>query len=210
MERSCYRRFLMALRICHRVGHEPSIPPSPPATVFSCDIIGYNHQMVYGSGCTIEEFRSIWHGLCILLRPLAESNDHKVSGFTVATHHLITSINCHILDQACQEYTDFAALLAHHVFHRLDLAPSTGDTELDNWSSLHGGLLREAVATDLEHPSLSSNLRFSTDLLCMAEFGAGPEDVEEEWCLPLQTVFPYRQMTKSTAFRHYQVPSTAV
>ncbi|TQV92859.1 Cyclin-like F-box [Cordyceps javanica] len=117
-------------------------------------------KMTYGDGCTLEEYKNIWRGFRVVLRTLSQHNQHSVSEFVMAIHHRRTGMNCHIFDQPCQEYVDFASLLSRPGFRRLDLALYTGAQEEDEWPAFRTGLFRDALsaATDLEHFSLSSNM----------------------------------------------------
>ncbi|KAJ2976247.1 hypothetical protein NQ176_g5059 [Zarea fungicola] len=147
------------------------------------------HREVHASDCTLEEYKNIWRGFRVVLRTLAET-EHNVSEFVMAMHHRNTGMNCHIFDQPCQEYQDFAALLSRPGFRRLDLALCTSYLELEEWYSFRSGLLRNALAaaTDLEHFSISSNMDIDADGVASA---ALDNDVAlDEAALPLPIVFP--------------------
>ncbi|KAK2612418.1 hypothetical protein QQS21_001522 [Conoideocrella luteorostrata] len=150
---------------------------------------GSEHQRLYGPDCSIEDYREKWRGFRVLTRTLAET-EHQVSEFIVNVHHMDTGINCHIFDQPCREYDDFAALLKKPGFRRLHLALFTGFLEHENWVSYRSGYLREALAEakDLEHIALSSTM--DIDANGFPAQIADPEDFEEDLLLPLQTIFP--------------------
>lgn len=166
---------------------DESTTTTPEAWPWNDDSL--EHREVHASDSTIKEYKNIWRGFRVVLRTLAET-EHNVSEFVMDMHHRSTGMNCHIFDQPCQEYQDFAALLLRPGFQRLDLALCTAFLELHEWYSFRSGLLRNALAaaTDLEHVSISTNM--DIDSCGVASQSYANDLTPEEEALPLPIVFP--------------------
>lgn len=136
---------------------------------------------------TQETVRNQWRGFRLVTDVLAQKEvQHHVSELILAVHGLNTGLNCHIFDQPCHDYDNFAALLRRPSFHRLDLSLLVGELEHYDWISYRSGLLRKALAgaPNLEHIQLHTNM--APDIEFLNGLASGTQAAD----LSLRTIFP--------------------
>ncbi|KAF7946886.1 uncharacterized protein EAE97_004135 [Botrytis byssoidea] len=116
------------------------------------------------------------------------TNDRHISELTIDVRELETGLSCRIFDEPCEEYDNLVHLLQQPGFRRIDLALLDGEQDhVDDWPSYRGGYLKKMfeAAPNLEHVSLR----------IMADYDQIYPDFEE-YCIPLQTIFPVDRWQK--------------
>ncbi|KAJ5815014.1 hypothetical protein N7474_006791 [Penicillium riverlandense] len=148
-----------------------------------------------------EGYKEKYRGFRIVTRVLAEE-EHNVSELILNANQLPTGINCTIFDDPCKEYDNFATVLKHPGFRRLDLALIIGGIEREelNWSSFRNGRLRQAlsVAKDIEDIRLHTTVISDPYFDGTTEVGAG----SLRHFIPLQSIFPIEKWSK---LRHFEL-----
>jgi len=99
-----------------------------------------------------EVYKEQWHGARIVLRILAHSN-HNVSELSFDTMSLVTGLNFMMLEQPCEEYDHFMAIMKRPKFTHLDLPLNVGGTGSYIW-----GTEENSGKRDLQHVSFSTTL----------------------------------------------------
>ncbi|KAL2855796.1 hypothetical protein BJX68DRAFT_280055 [Aspergillus pseudodeflectus] len=141
----------------------------------------------------IEGVREEFRGFGIATRALAEYPYHQVSEFVLDVNGLDTGLDCSVFKEPCAEYNDFATLLGHPGFTRLDLALLVNTMGLHRWPSFHTTHLRRALsaAHALQHISLHTTV--------------APDPRAQP--TPLRTVFPVKNWP---SLRHFELSGLIV
>lgn len=131
-----------------------------------------------------------WRGFCILTRALAREK-HNISEFVIDVSLLNTGLNVHVFDQPCDEYNDFATMLRKPGFRRINLAFLVDVQSYRSLKALCNGRLRSALAlaTDLEHVSLCTNLPYEVSNDVWAENNI-------RYFVPLRAIFQVENWPK--------------
>ncbi|KAH6967923.1 hypothetical protein BKA56DRAFT_597395 [Ilyonectria sp. MPI-CAGE-AT-0026] len=111
-----------------------------------------------------------WRGFCIITQTLAREK-HNISEFVVDVSLLNTGLNIYMFDKPCDEYNDFVTMLRKPGFRRIDLAFLVDRRDFHSWDAFANGRLRSALAlaTDLDHVSLSTNVPYEVGNRIWAE-----------------------------------------
>lgn len=106
-----------------------------------------------------EAYKEQWHGVRIAIRILTQ-HKHNVSELSFDTVSLSTGINYTMLEQPCDEYDHFLAIMKRPGFSHLDLPLFVGGTGTYAWAERSSGYLYRALseAKDLKHMSLSTTI----------------------------------------------------
>lgn len=83
---------------------------------------GWGSALSWPEACRRNSFR----GFTEVVRVLAQQEKNPVTELVVDVNQLCTGISCHLFDQPCAEYDNFAAVLKTPKFRRLDLALTVG------------------------------------------------------------------------------------
>ncbi|WZH42015.1 F-box domain-containing protein [Fusarium acuminatum] len=156
-------------------------------------------QEMYGPDCTVEAYRAKWRGYRVVIRALAEHDDHHITELYIGGNEVESGLNCRIFDQRCVEYDDLVTLLARPGFRYLNLDLFTGLLEREDWESYKSGLLHDALAQakDLEHICFRSTMEIT---------GGSSEQLDwekiENYVFPLRTIFPVDQWPR---LRHFGI-----
>ncbi|KAI1057390.1 hypothetical protein LB507_011545 [Fusarium sp. FIESC RH6] len=147
------------------------------------------HQQIYGNECTAEEYRARWRGFQLVIRALAEYEDHSITELVIGGHEIQSGLNARIFDEWSPEYGDLVTVLKRPGFRHLELHLFAGFVLEDRHCySYRSGLLHDALAQakDLEYLCLRS----STSIVEGVPELLTSED-EEHWCIcPLREIFP--------------------
>ena len=157
------------------------------------------YQQFYGDECTAEQYRAKWRGFQLVVRALAEYQDHSITELVIGGHEIQSGLNARIFDQWSPEYGDLVTLLKRPGFRHLELHLFTGFVLEDHECySYKSGLLHDALtqAKDLEYLSLRASSYIENGVPELLTF----ED-EEDWCIcPLRDVFPVDQWPRLQHF----------
>ncbi|RBR26460.1 uncharacterized protein FIESC28_00754 [Fusarium coffeatum] len=157
------------------------------------------HQEIYDNVCTTEEYRAKWRGFQLVIRALAEFEDHGITELVIGGHEIQSGLNARLFDEWSPEYGDLVTLLKRPGFRHLELHLFTGFVLEDHKCfSYRSGLLRDALAhaEDLEYLSLRASTYIENGVPELLTF----ED-EEDWCMcPLQDIFPVDQWPRLQHF----------
>ncbi|UPK92104.1 hypothetical protein LCI18_003039 [Fusarium solani-melongenae] len=109
-----------------------------------------------------EEEKEQWHGFRIVMRILAEEQNHRVSELVFDNHRITTGINHFAFHPPSEEYHSLCTLLKRPGFRRLDLSLLVGhliDAESQDWDTFRNRDFYKALAgaPDLEHVSLQTD-----------------------------------------------------
>jgi hypothetical protein len=145
-----------------------------------------------------EREKSKWRGFCIVVRELANAEQHRgvdqhrgVTELVLDVHYLNTGLNCHLFDQPNEDYDNLVTVLQRPNFSRIDLVLLAEGQQNKGWPSFRSSYLKRALgkATDLQHFSLQSQI----------DQGQFYEDLEEHF-VSLTTLFPVEKWQK---LRHF-------
>ncbi|CAJ0548529.1 Ff.00g021420.m01.CDS01 [Fusarium sp. VM40] len=140
-----------------------------------------------------------WRGYRVVIRALAEHDDHDITELYIGGNEVESGLNCRIFDQRCVEYDDLVTMLARPGFRYLNLDLFTGLLEREDWESYKSGLLHDALAQakDLEHICFRSTMEIT---------GGSSEQLDwekiENYVFPLRTIFPVDQWPR---LRHFGI-----